>query len=108
MPRPRLDRHVLNIDDLETLCAAALAPVRKRHGIYYTPRAAAERIGGENGPFAEVDLQLGSTHKTVVDNAFSDDALEWLMNPLPPSEEPPPFPPSEMYTPAAMVFGTNE
>ena len=44
MPRPRLDRHVLNLDDLETLCAAALAPVRKRHGIYYTPRAAAERI----------------------------------------------------------------
>jgi len=71
-------------------------------------RAAAERIGGENGPFAEVDLQLGSTHKTVVDNAFSDDALEWLMNPQLPSEETPPFPPSEMYTPAAMVFGTNE
>ena len=44
MARPRLDRHVLNPDDLETLCAAALAPVRKRHGIYYTPRAAAERI----------------------------------------------------------------
>ena len=44
MPRPRLDRHVLNLDDLETLCAIALAPVRKRHGIYYTPRAAAERI----------------------------------------------------------------
>ncbi len=55
-----------------------------------------------------MDLQLGSTHKTVVDNAFSDDALEWLMNPQPPSDEPPPFPPSEMYTPAAMVFGTNE
>ena len=44
MPRPRLDRHVLEIDDLETLCAAALAPVRKQNGIYYTPRAAAERI----------------------------------------------------------------
>ena len=44
MSRPRLDRHVLRIDDLEPLCAAALAPVRKRHGIYYTPRAAAERI----------------------------------------------------------------
>ena len=33
-----------NPDDLETLCAAALAPVRKQNGIYYTPRAAAERI----------------------------------------------------------------
>ena len=37
-------RRSFNIDDLETLCAAALAPVRKRHGIYYTPRAAAECI----------------------------------------------------------------
>ena len=44
MPRPRLDRHVLNIDDLEPLCAAALAPFRKRDGIYYTPRPVAERI----------------------------------------------------------------
>ncbi len=44
MPRSRPDRHVLKIDDLETLCAAALAPVRKRHGIYYTPRLVAERI----------------------------------------------------------------
>jgi predicted peptidase len=71
-------------------------------------RAAAERIGGENGPFAEVDLQLGSTHKTVVDNAFSDDALEWLFNP---PAEVSPFPPSEMsapVTPAAAVFGISE
>ena len=37
-------RSSFNIDDLETLCAAALAPVRKRHGIYYTPRNVAERI----------------------------------------------------------------
>jgi len=45
MSMPRFgDRQVLNIDDLEGLCAAALAPIRKRHGIYYTPRAAAERI----------------------------------------------------------------
>jgi len=44
MARPGLDRRVLKLDDLETLCAAALAPVRKRHGIYYTPHAAAERI----------------------------------------------------------------
>ena len=44
MPRSRLDRHVLNIDDLEGLCAAALAPFRKRDGIYYTPRPVAERI----------------------------------------------------------------
>jgi len=41
--QPQL-RRSFNPDDLETLCAAALAPVRKRHGIYYTPRAAAERI----------------------------------------------------------------
>lgn len=44
MPRPRPDRHVLNIDELEGLCASALAPVRKRDGIYYTPRPVAERI----------------------------------------------------------------
>ena len=68
-------------------------------------RKAAARIGGENGPSAEVDLQLGSTHKTVIENAFSDDALEWLLNA---QEDVPPFPPSEMQTPAAEVFGTNE
>lgn len=34
----------LTPDDLEPLCAAALAPIRKRDGIYYTPQAAAERI----------------------------------------------------------------
>ena len=28
MPRPCLDRHVLNIDELEPLCAAALSPFR--------------------------------------------------------------------------------
>ena len=43
MPRSG-DRRVLNIDDLEVLCAAALAPIRKRDGIYYTPRPVAERI----------------------------------------------------------------
>lgn len=37
-------RRSFNIDDLEPLCAAALAPVRKRHGIYYTPQLVAERI----------------------------------------------------------------
>ena len=68
-------------------------------------RKAAARIGGENGPSAEVDLQLGSTHKTVIDNAFGDDALEWLLNA---QEEVPPFPPFEMLTPAAEVFGTEE
>ena len=68
-------------------------------------RKAAARIGSMNGLPAEVFLQLGDTHKTVVDNAFSDDALEWLMTPL---GEVPPFPPSEAQTPAAEVFGTNE
>ena len=70
-------------------------------------RAAAERIGGEDGYAAEIDLQLGSTHKTVVDDAFSDDALEWLLNP---PEEAPAFPPPELSapTPAAAVFGTIE
>ncbi len=43
MPHPG-DRCVLNIDDLEPLCAAALAPFRKQNGIYYTPRPVAERI----------------------------------------------------------------
>lgn len=47
MARPRPDKYVLKIDDLEPLCAAALAPVRKRNGIYYTPRAVAERIVSE-------------------------------------------------------------
>ena len=68
-------------------------------------RKAAARIGSENGSSAEVDLQLGSTHKTVIENAFSDDALEWLLNA---QGDVPPFPPSEMQTPAAEVFGTNE
>ena len=44
MPRPGPERHVLKIDDLEGLCAAALSPFRKRDGIYYTPRPVAERI----------------------------------------------------------------
>ena len=44
MPRSCPDRHILRIDDLEPLCAAALAPVRKQNGIYYTPRPVAERI----------------------------------------------------------------
>ena len=70
-------------------------------------RAAAARLGGENGHSAEIDLQLGSTHKTVVDDAFSDDALEWLFN-FNSSEESPPFSPYEMHTPAAVVFGTDE
>ena len=41
----------------------------------------------------------------IVGVAFSDDALEWLLNA---QEDVPPFPPSEMQTPAAEVFGTNE
>ena len=60
MPRPRLDRHVLNIDDLEPLCAAALAPIRKRDGIYYTPRPVAERIVS-----AALDALPGLNRKTV-------------------------------------------
>ena len=54
------DRQVLNIDDLETLCAAALAPYRKRDGIYYTPRAVAERIVS-----AALDALPGLNRKTV-------------------------------------------
>ena len=68
-------------------------------------RKAAARIGSATGLSAELDLELGSTHKTVIENAFSDDALEWLLNA---QEDVPPFPPSEMQTPAAEVFGTNE
>jgi hypothetical protein len=60
MPRSGLDRHVLNPDDLEALCSAALSPVRKRDGIYYTPRAAAERIVS-----AALDALPGLTRKTV-------------------------------------------
>ena len=59
-PGPRLDRHVLRIDDLEPLCAAALAPVRKRDGIYYTPRAVAERIVSD-----VLDALPGLNAKTV-------------------------------------------
>ena len=44
-------------------------------------RAAAARIGGTNGHPVEIDVQLGSNHKSVIDDAFSDDALDWLMNP---------------------------
>ena len=60
MPRPRPDRHVLRIDDLEPLCAAALAPFRKRDGIYYTPRPVAERIVS-----AALDALPGLNRKTV-------------------------------------------
>ena len=59
-------------------------------------RAAAARIGGENGLPAEIDLQIGSTHKTVIDDAFSDNALEWLFYP---PEEPDISPPPEMSDP---------
>jgi len=34
-------------DDLEPLCAAALAPLRKRAGIYYTPAPVAEKIASD-------------------------------------------------------------
>lgn len=53
-------RHTLNLDDLEPLCAAALAPFRKRDGIYYTPRAAAERIASD-----ALDALPGLTRKSV-------------------------------------------
>ena len=60
MPRPRPDRYVLRIDDLEPLCAAALAPFRKRDGIYYTPRPVAERIVS-----AALDVLPDLNRKTV-------------------------------------------
>ena len=60
MPRPAPDRRVLNLDDLEGLCAAALAPFRKRDGIYYTPRPAAERIVS-----AALDALPGLNRETV-------------------------------------------
>lgn len=69
MPRPRLDRHVLNIDDLEGLCAAALAPFRKRDGIYYTPRPVAERIVS-----AALDALPGLNGKTVAHLRIIDPA----------------------------------
>ena len=59
MPRPG-DRRVLNIDDLEELCAAALAPIRKQNGIYYTPRPVAERIVSD-----ALDALPGLNGKTV-------------------------------------------
>ena len=42
-------------------------------------RIAAARLGGENGHPAEIDLQIGSDHKTVINDAFSDDAIDWLL-----------------------------
>ena len=60
MPRSGLDRPVLRIDDLEPLCAAALAPFRKRDGIYYTPRPVAERIAA-----AALDALPDLNRKTV-------------------------------------------
>ena len=56
---PRLKRR-FTPDDLEPLCAAALAPFRKRDGIYYTPRAAAERIVSD-----ALDILPGLNRKTV-------------------------------------------
>ena len=47
-------------DDLEPLCAAALAPIRKRDGIYYTPRPVAERIVS-----AALDALPGLNRETV-------------------------------------------
>lgn len=69
MPRPRPDRHVLKIDDLEGLCAAALAPIRKRDGIYYTPRPVAERIVS-----AALDALPGLTRETVPNLRIIDPA----------------------------------
>jgi len=60
MPRSGPDKYVLKIDDLEGLCAAALAPVRKRNGIYYTPRPVAERIVS-----AALDALPGLNRRTV-------------------------------------------
>ena len=69
MPRPRPDRHVLRIDDLEGLCAAALAPIRKRDGIYYTPRPVAERIVS-----AALDALPGLNKKNVAGLRIVDPA----------------------------------
>jgi len=69
MPRPRLDRHVLSPDDLEPLCAAALAPFRKRDGIYYTPRPVAERIVS-----SALDVLPGLNRKTVPNLRIIDPA----------------------------------
>ena len=69
MPRPRLDRHVLSPDDLEGLCAAALAPFRKRDGIYYTPRPVAERIVS-----AALDALPGLNGETVPNLRIIDPA----------------------------------
>ena len=57
LPRPGLR---FTPDDLEPLCAAALSPIRKRDGIYYTPRATAERIAS-----AALDALPGLNGKTV-------------------------------------------
>ena len=40
-------RGVFTPDDLETLCASALAPLKKRAGIYYTPAPVAEKIASD-------------------------------------------------------------
>ena len=67
MSRFRLDRHALNIDDLEPLCAAALAPIRKRDGIYYTPQAAAERIVSAALNALPVLNKKGLPHLRIID-----------------------------------------
>ncbi len=69
MPRPRPTRRVLNIDDLEPLCAAALTPFRKRDGIYYTPRPVAERIVS-----AALDAHPGLNRKNVPNLCIIDPA----------------------------------
>jgi hypothetical protein len=56
-------------DDLEQLCAAALAPIRKRDGVYYTPRPVAERIAS-----AALAALPGLTRETVPDLCIIDPA----------------------------------
>lgn len=51
---------VFTPDDLEPLCATALAPLRKRAGIYYTPAPVAEKIASD-----AFDALPGLTAKTV-------------------------------------------
>jgi len=51
---------VFTPDDLEPLCATALAPLRKRAGIYYTPAPVAEKIASD-----AFDALPGLTAETV-------------------------------------------
>ena len=46
-------------------------------------RSAAARLGGENGHPVEIDLVRDASHRTLMDNPFGEEALDWLLGGAP-------------------------